>query len=349
MTDIRKTGQAETMWAMSLQKPGGELSLAKLAVPLPGPEEIQIRVRACGVCRTDLHIVDQDLPAHKSPVIPGHEVVGEVTGLGPEVRGFSIGDRVGVPWLGSTCHHCPYCLDQRENLCDNPQFTGYDRDGGYAQYMVADARYCFAIPDKYDDLHAAPLLCAGLIGYRAYLMTGNVQSIGLYGFGAAAHILIQVAKHQGKRVLAFTRPDDMRSQDFARSLGADWAGDSMQEPPVQLDAAIIFAPVGDLVPAALRATRKGGVVVCAGIHMSNIPSFPYSLLWGERVLRSVANLTRADGEAFFSAIQEFDLHTSPTAFPMHEANRALSAVRNGSIDGAAVLVMKDGWFPHSAP
>ncbi|HEX2530190.1 MAG TPA: zinc-dependent alcohol dehydrogenase family protein [Burkholderiaceae bacterium] len=326
------------MRAMLLDVPHAALRLARIAIPFPGEHEILIRITACGVCRTDLHIVDGELPLHKSPLIPGHEVVGVVTHAGELVGQFSVGERVGIPWLGASCGHCEYCREQRENLCDHPAFTGYDRDGGYAEYAVADARYCFALPDRYDDIHAAPLLCAGLIGYRAYAMTGPARRIGLYGFGAAAHIITQVAIQQGKEVYAFTRPGDIRSQEFARSLGAAWAGGSDSRPPLALDAAIIFAPAGALVPVALAATRKGAPVICAGIHMSAIPGFPYALLWGERSVRSVANLTRADGEAFFALAGNMDIRTAPVVFTLENANAALAALRAGDFDGAAVLV-----------
>lgn len=336
------TAQQDSMDAMILDAPHTPLRLARLPIPTPSAHELLIRVTACGVCRTDLHITDGELPPHKTPLILGHEVVGVVAAKGDLVEGFSIGDRVGVPWLGGSCRHCDFCLERRENLCDDALFTGYDRDGGYAEYTVADARYCFALPPRYDDLHAAPLLCAGLIGYRAYAMAndvaGGMHRLGLYGFGAAAHIIAQAARQQGKDVYAFTRPGDVRSQEFARTLGAAWAGDSNAAPPVPLDAAIIFAPLGALVPQALAATRKGATVVCAGIHMSDIPGFPYALLWGERMVRSVANLTRADGEAFFRLANDIDIRTAPVAFPLSQANRALAALRAGEFDGAAVLV-----------
>lgn len=326
------------MRAMLLDAPCMSLRLASIPVPRPSSHEILIRVTACGVCRTDLHIADGELTPHKTPLIMGHEVVGMVVEKGKLVQGLSVGERVGVPWLGGSCRHCGFCEAQRENLCDNALFTGYDRDGGYAEYAVADARYCFPLPDRYDDLHAAPLLCAGLIGYRAYAMTGDAKRLGLYGFGAAAHIIAQVARHEGREVFAFTRPGDIRSQEFARSLGAAWAGGSDTSPPVSLDAAIIFAPLGALVPQALSVTRKGATVVCAGIHMSDIPSFPYALLWGERCVRSVANLTRADGDAFFRLAGQMEIRTSPVAFPLEQANQALAALRAGEFDGAAVLV-----------
>lgn len=326
------------MRAMLLDKPNTPLRLARVHIPLPAENEILIRIKACGVCRTDLHIADGELPPHKTPLIMGHEVVGEVVERGALANRFSVGDRVGVPWLGGSCRHCGYCAEHRENLCDDALFTGYDRDGGYAEYAVADARYCFLLPERYDDLHVAPLLCAGMIGYRAYAMTGEARRVGLYGFGAAAHIIAQVAQQQDKDIYAFTHPGDVRSQAFARSLGAVWAGGSDESPPEPLDAAIIFAQLGALVPQALSATRKGATVVCAGIHMSDIPRFPYSLLWGERTLRSVANLTRADGEAFFALARNIDIRTAPVAFPLEQANRALAALRAGEFDGAAVLV-----------
>jgi len=335
---MKMSSSNQLMRAMLLDKPHSPLRSALIPLPSPSEHEILIRVKACGVCRTDLHIADGELPQHRSPLIPGHEIVGEVIQAGPQVREFIIGDRVGVPWLGGSCRHCCFCDEQRENLCDNAIFTGYDRDGGYAEYAVADARYCFLLPQRYDDMHAAPLLCAGLIGYRAYAMTGDARRLGLYGFGAAAHIIAQVAQHQGKEIYAFTRPGDAHSQKFAYSLGAAWAGDSNTAAPVALDAAIIFAPLGALVPQALAASRKGATVVCAGIHMSDIPSFPYALLWGERTVRSVANLTRADGTAFFALAQEIDIRTTPVPFALEDANQALAALRTGQFDGAAVLL-----------
>lgn len=330
--------QAGSMLAMQWQGPGQALRQVRLPIPACGEDEVLLRVLACGVCRTDLHIVDAELPPHRLPVVPGHEIVGELVQAGARVDRFKVGQRVGVPWLGGTCGHCLYCRAARENLCDQPVFTGCDRDGGYAQYALADARYCLAIPARYDAAQAAPLLCAGLIGYRAYVMAGAGRRLGLYGFGAAAHLLAQVALAQGREVYAFTRPGDLRTQRFALSLGVAWAGDSDACAPVPLDAAIIFAPLGALVPAALAACAKGGTVVCAGIHMSAIPSFPYALLWQERCLRSVANLTRADGAAFLALADRLPLQTVVTTFPLAEANRALAAVRDGSIDGAAVLI-----------
>lgn len=327
-----------TMLAMLLDAPNQALREARVPIPVPGAHEILIKVSACGVCRTDLHIVDGDLPPHKLPLILGHEAVGTIVGAGELVKPWKMAQRVGVPWLWGTCQHCSFCLSNRENLCDTAAFSGYDRDGGYAEYVVADARYCFHLPDRYDDIHAAPLLCAGLIGYRAYAMTGGAKRLGLYGFGAAAHIITQVALWQGKDVYAFTRPGDTHSQAFALSLGAKWAGDSDTAAPALLDAAIIFAPEGALVPRALAATCKGATVVCAGIHMRDIPSFPYSLLWGERVVRSVANLTRADGEAFFSIAKQVTIETVPVIYALRNANEALDALRKGQFDGAAVLV-----------
>ena len=327
------------MLAMVLTAPGGPLQAQMRALPEPDENQVLIRVGACGVCRTDLHIVDGELPPHKLPLIPGHEVAGNVVRTGAAVTGLQVGQRVGVPWLGHTCGHCDFCRMHRENLCDHGMFTGYDIDGGYAEYTVADAGYCIALPDQYDDLHAAPLLCAGLIGFRAYsMMQPQAARIGIYGFGAAAHIICQVARYDGREVFAFTRPGDLRSQAFALSLGASWAGDAGQAPPASIDAALIFAPAGALVPAALAHVRKGGDVICAGIHMSDIPSFPYSLLWGERQLRSVANLTRADGEAFFRYAASHAIDSRAVPFALERANEALAALRSGSFDGAAVLV-----------
>ena len=327
------------MLAMVLTAPGGPLQAQMRALPEPDENQVLIRVGACGVCRTDLHIVDGELPPHKLPLIPGHEVAGTVVRIGAAVTGLQVGQRVGVPWLGHTCGHCDFCRMHSENLCDHGMFTGYDIDGGYAEYTVADAGYCIALPDQYDDLHAAPLLCAGLIGFRAYsMMQPQAARIGIYGFGAAAHIICQVARYDGREVFAFTRPGDLRSQAFALSLGASWAGDAGQAPPASIDAALIFAPAGALVPAALAHVRKGGEVICAGIHMSDIPSFPYSLLWGERQLRSVANLTRADGEAFFRYAASHAIDSRAVPFALERANEALAALRSGSFDGAAVLV-----------
>lgn len=327
-----------SMLAMQWPGAGRDLQAVSLPIPACGAHEVLLRVLACGICRTDLHIVDAELAPHRVPLIPGHEIVGELVHAGSHVNRFKVGERLGVPWLGGTCGRCRYCRASRENLCDRPFFTGYDRDGGYAQYALADARYCFAIPPRYDDAHAAPLLCAGLIGYRAYLMAGDGRRLGLYGFGAAAHLLAQVALAQGREVYAFTRPGDSRTQRFAQSLGVTWAGDSDAAAPVPLDAAIIFAPLGTLVPTALAACVKGGTVVCAGIHMSAIPSFPYALLWQERCLRSVANLCRADGEAFLALAASLPLQTTVSTFPLREANRALAMLRGGDLDGAAVLL-----------
>jgi propanol-preferring alcohol dehydrogenase len=330
------------MTAMLLDAPGRALRKAELPIPQPQGHEILIRVSACGVCRTDLHIVDGELPPHLLPLVPGHEIVGLVAGAGPQAARYALGQRVGVPWLGGSCNACPWCASGRENLCDRAVFTGYDRNGGFAEYTLADERYCFALPAAYDDLHAAPLLCAGLIGYRAYAMTGRAARLGLYGFGAAAHLIAQLALRQGGEVFAFTRAGDTRSQAFARALGAGWAGASGELPPHPLDAAILFAPSGELVPQALAATAKGGVVVCAGIHMSDIPSFPYSLLWGERCVRSVANLTRRDGDEFFRQVEHGEVATTVVRYPLESANEALADLRAGRIDGAAVLAPGQG-------
>jgi propanol-preferring alcohol dehydrogenase len=327
------------MRAMILDTPGQPLRAGSLPVPAPNPEQVLIRVHACGICRTDLHIVDGELTQPKLPLVPGHQIVGTVEVTGDRVQQFAVGDRVGVPWLGHTCNHCRYCLGGRENLCDYAQFTGYEIDGGYAESTVAEAQFCFPIPDGYPDLQAAPLLCAGLIGYRSFKMTGDAERLGFYGFGAAAHILIQVARYQGRQVFAFTRTGDMQGQQFARELGAVWAGGSDELPPERLDAAIIFSPIGSLVPVALRAVAKGGVVVCAGIHMSDIPSFPYEMLWEERVLRSVAHLTRKDGEEFLALAPKIPIRTEVESFPLTAANEALDALRSGKINGAAVLVV----------
>jgi len=309
--------------------------------PVPGDDDLLIDVHACGVCRTDLHVVDGDLAEPKRPVIPGHEIVGTVAALGRSVSGFRVGDRVGVPWLGHTCGHCRYCVQQRENLCDAPGFTGYTIDGGYAERTVADSRYCFHLPDRYGDVDAAPLLCAGLIGYRTLAMAGDAPRIGLYGFGAAAHLVAQIARHQGRTVYAFTSPGDVAAQQFARRLGAAWAGGSDERAPDPLDAALLFAPVGALVPVALRAVVKGGVVVCGGIHMSDIPSFPYALLWEERRIASVANLTRDDGVAFMEIAGRYPLAIETTRYPLADANRALVDLRSGRLTGAAVLTVRD--------
>lgn len=328
------------MRAMSLSEAGSPLVLAELPIPAPGPHDVCVKVLACGVCRTDLHIVDGDLATRPPGLIPGHEVVGRVVAVGSEAHHFKLGDRVGIPWLGGTCGQCPYCIDGKENLCDRPAFTGYDRPGGFADYTLADERYCLALPARYDDAHAAPLLCAGLIGYRAYRLSGvsGHERLGLYGFGAAAHIICQIAVAQGQRVYAFVRPGDQTSQLFAMQLGACWAGPSDTRPNDLLDAALIFAPVGSLVPAALRAVRKGGAVVCAGIHMSDIPAFEYALLWGERSVRSVANLTREDGNAFFALVERHAVTTHVQTFDLTDVNQAMDALRRGAIDGAAVLI-----------
>ena len=326
------------MRAMQLVTPGSPLRETDLRLPEPGPEQVLIRVNACGVCRTDLHVVDGELTEPKLPLVPGHEVVGSVIKKGECVERFAVGDRVGVPWLGFTCGHCQYCRTGRENLCGQARFTGYQLDGGYAEYTVADQRYCFPLPAGYGDAEAAPLLCAGLIGYRSLVLAGEGQRLGLYGFGAAAHIIAQVARHQGRRVYAFTRAHDEEAQQFAHELGAVWAGASDAEPPEELDAAILFAPVGALVPAALRAVVHGGTVVCAGIHMSDIPSFPYRLLWGERCVRSVANLTRRDGEEFLALAPRIPVRTAVQTFPLSQANEALARLREGRIRGAAVLI-----------
>jgi alcohol dehydrogenase, propanol-preferring len=329
------------MRAMLLEKPGLPLKMADLPVPKPDSKQVLLRVHACGVCRTDLHIVDGELTHPKLPLVLGHQIVGTVEALGEGVKHLTVGDRVGVPWLGHTCTHCRYCLTDRENLCDDAEFTGYQIDGGYAEYTVADERFCFPIPNGYPDLQAAPLLCAGLIGYRALRMTEDATRIGFYGFGASAHILIQLARYQGRQVFAFTRPGDRGAQTFACTLGASWSGGSDEQPPDELDAAIIFAPAGPLVPTALNAIAKGSVVVCAGIHMSDIPAFPYELLWGERVLRSVANLTRQDGEEFLALAPQVPIHTTVEAFPLSAANEAVEALRTGKIAGAAVLVVDE--------
>ena len=326
------------MKAMQLAAPGTPLKLVELPTPRPARDQIVLRVRACGVCRTDLHVVDGELARGKMPIVPGHEIVGSVAEKGPAVERFAVDDRVGVPWLGHTCGRCDFCTSGRENLCDAARFTGYDLDGGYAQYVVADQRFCFPIPAGYDDVAAAPLLCAGLIGYRALVLAGEGERLGIYGFGAAAHIVAQIARYQGRKIFAFTRPGDSEGQRFACELGAAWTGDSTAVPPEPLDAAIIFAPVGALVVHALRASRKGGTVVCAGIHMSDIPAFPYELLWGERVVRSVANLTRRDGEEFLALAPKIPVRTTTEALPLEKANEALARLREGRITGAAVLV-----------
>jgi alcohol dehydrogenase, propanol-preferring len=320
---------------MVLETPGAPLREAELPAPEPGPGELLLEVSVCGVCRTDLHIVDGELTDPKLPLVPGHQIVARVAEGG---RRFAVGDRVGVPWLGWTCGECRYCRSGRENLCDRARFTGYTLDGGYAEQCTADERFCFPVPEGFPDLQAAPLLCAGLIGYRSLRLAGDGERLGLYGFGAAAHIICQVAIHQGRRVFAFTRADDRAAQELALELGAEWAGDSLGPAPEELDAAIVFAPVGELVPAALRATAKGGTVVCGGIHMSDIPSLPYELLWGERVLRSVANLTRADGEEFLQLAPQVPVRSQVEKFALEQANEALARLRAGQVRGAAVLV-----------
>jgi len=327
------------MRAMVLEAPGQPLREADLPLPTPNAGQVLIRVHACGVCRTDLHIVDGELPRPKLPLVLGHQIVGVVAARGDGATRFHEGDRVGVPWLGYTDGTCRYCRAGRENLCDHARFTGYDIDGGYAEYTMADERFCFPIPDGYPDPRAAPLLCAGLIGYRSLRLAGDAERLGLYGFGSSAHLIAQVARSQGRRIFAFTRDGDTESQNFARSLGAEWAGGSSEAPPEKLDAAIIFAAVGELVPAALRALDKGGTVVCAGIHMSDIPSFPYEILWEERGIRSVANLTRQDGEEFLALAARVPIQTAITTFPLAEANTALDRVRRGPLDGSAVIVM----------
>jgi len=326
------------MLAMVLERPGEALELVERPDPRPAAGEVRVRVAACGVCRTDLHVVDGELPKPKLPIVPGHEIVGRIDLVGAQVEHLAAGMRVGVPWLGRTCGYCPYCRAGRENLCDQPLFTGYTRDGGYATHVVADAHYVFPLPEQGDDVATAPLLCAGLIGWRSLKIAGDGKRIGLYGFGAAAHIIAQVARWQGREVFAFTRAGDAAAQAFAKKLGAHWAGSSEQTPPDELDCAIIYAPVGALVPAALRAVRKGGRVVCAGIHMSDIPSFPYSLLWQERELMSVANLTRKDGEEFFGIVPKAGIVTQTVPYPLSRANEALADLRTGRLQGAAVLV-----------
>ena len=327
------------MKAMVLAAPGQPLRESELRPPEPGPGEVVVSVAACGVCRTDLHIVDGELPDPKLPLVPGHQAVGRVAAAGTGAERFRPGDRVGVPWLGWACGACRYCLSGRENLCARARFTGYHLDGGYAEQLAADERFCLQLAERNDDAQAAPLLCAGLIGYRALRLAGEPERLGLYGFGASAHVVAQVARHQGRRVFAFTRPGDAETQAFARELGAEWAGDADARPPEELDAAIVFAPAGELVPAALAALAKGGTVVCAGIHMSDIPSFPYALLWGERSVRSVANLTRRDGEEFLALAPRIPVRAEVQAFPLAEANEALDDLRAGRVRGAAVLAV----------
>lgn len=327
------------MRAMVLEQPGRPLRLTELPQPVPRDGQLLLAVEACGVCRTDLHLLDGELPDPVLPVVPGHEIVARVAGLGPDVQGWRLGQRVGVPWLGWTCGQCHFCTSGRENLCDRARFTGYQLDGGYAEYTLADARYCLALPEEPAAEHLAPLLCAGLIGYRALRMAGDPQRLGVYGFGAAAHLITQLARAQGREVFAFTRPGDGASQEFARSLGANWAAGTDEAPPQPLDATLIFAPAGPLVPIALQHLDKGGCVVCAGIHMSDIPGFPYAWLWGERSIRSVANLTREDGLAFFEAVRQVPLRSEVSVFALEQANEALERLRQGALQGAAVLCM----------
>jgi propanol-preferring alcohol dehydrogenase len=338
---VHSTRSPLTTRVMRVSASGAGLTAAEVTFAPLREHELLIQVRACGVCRTDLHLIDGELDVAKYPITPGHEIVGNIVNTGSAVRHFKVGDRVGVPWLGSTCGHCSYCLRGLENLCESAGFTGATIDGGYAEFTVADARYCLPIPERYSDIEAAPLLCAGLIGYRAYKAAGDARNLGLYGFGAAAHLLAQIAKAQGRRVFAFTRPADTAAQDFARELGAVWAGASDEQPPEPLDSAILFAPVGALVPAALRAIRKGGRVVCAGIHMSDVPQFPYSLLWGERSVCSVANLTRRDGREFMQLAAQIELRPEVEPFPLYDAPVALDRLRAGSLRGAAVLIPEE--------
>jgi propanol-preferring alcohol dehydrogenase len=326
---------------MLLEEPRQPLRAAELRRPRAGVGEVVLRVTACGVCRTDLHVVDGELEEPKLPLVPGHQIVGYVEEVGEAVERHAEGERVGVPWVGWTCGECGFCRSGRENLCDRARFTGYQLDGGYAAYAAADARFCLSVPDGYADLQAAPLLCAGAIGYRSLRMTGDAGRLGLYGFGAAAHIVIQIARFEGRRTFAFTREGDDNAQTFALELGAEWSGGALERPPEELDAAIIFAPAGELVPAALRAVAKGGTVVCAGIHMSDIPSFPYELLWGERVVRSVANLTRRDGEELLALAPRISIHTEVQPYPLEQANEALAQLRGGQVRGAAVLVIDE--------
>lgn len=326
------------MQAMVFEEQGLLLRSKSIPVPVPQDDQVLVRVKACAVCRTDLHVLDGELPNPKLPLVPGHEIVGVVEEAGRKVESIQVGDRVGIPWLGWTCGECPFCRAGRENLCDEARYTGYTLDGGYAQYTTADARYCFPIDDSYGDVEAAPLLCAGLIGYRSLRMAGEAQRLGIYGFGAAAHLMTQVATHEGRKVYAFTRPNDTEGQRFAREIGADWAGSSDQPPPEKLDAAIILAPVGNLVVYALHALNKGGVLVCGGIHMSEIPSFPYELLWHERSIKSVANMTRRDGKEFLQLAPRIPVRTRTRTFPLRDANEALVALRDGKLNGAAVLV-----------
>jgi alcohol dehydrogenase, propanol-preferring len=326
------------MRAMRLHAAGQPLVADEIPIPSPGNGQLQVKVSACAVCRTDLHVIDGELPDPKLPLVPGHEIIGRIEKIGSGVEDFRVGDRVGIPWLGWTCGKCEYCSLGRENLCERARFTGYTIDGGYAEFTVADARFAFRVPEAFDDIRAAPLLCAGLIGYRSLRKAGDAKRLGIYGFGAAAHIVAQVARYEGREVFAFTRADDTEGQEFARSLGARWAGGSDEAPPEKLDAAIIFAPVGSLVPAALRIVKRGGTLVCGGIHMSDIPSFPYRDLWHERTISSVANLTRRDGKEFLDLAARIPVRTETQTFPLEQANEALDALRNGKLRGAAVLV-----------
>jgi len=326
------------MHAMVLDEPGQALNMRCLPCPQPGPDQLLVKIAACAVCRTDLHVVDGELPKPKLPIIPGHEIVGRVVSCGTNIRNFSIGERIGIPWLGWTCGQCRYCRSGHENLCESAKFTGYQINGGYAEYTVADARYCFRIPDNYSDVEAAPLLCAGLIGYRALKMAGDAERIGIYGFGAAAHIVAQLLRYQGKKLFAFTRAGDTAAQDFAGRMGAMWVGGSDTIPPEELDAAIIFAPIGTLVPAALRAIRPGGIVICGGIHMSDIPAFPYDILWREKRLVSVANLTRRDAEEFLALAPKVPITVTTESLPLSQANTVLTRLREGKLTGAAVLI-----------
>ena len=337
------------MRAMVLEKQGSPLRLTDLPVPQPGPRHLRLRVEACGLCRTDLHVADGDLREPKLPLVLGHQIVGIVDAVGDGAQGFRVGDRAGVPWLGGACGECRFCRQGQENLCDRARYTGYQIDGGLAEYCVADARFCFPVPAGQDATAVAPLLCAGLIGYRAYRMAGEAERLGFYGFGSAAHLLTQVARHQGREVYAFTRGSDRASQEFARGLGAIWAGASDERPPVELDAAIIFAPGGELVPLALAAVRKGGSVVCAGIHMSDIPSFPYSLLWGERVVRSVANLTRRHGQELLEIARAVPIRAKTTVYPLERTNEALDDLRRGSLQGSAVVTCASSQPPSRTP
>jgi len=327
--------------AMVLEEAGRPLRPAEIDMPVAGPGQVRLKVQACGICRTDLHVVDGELTEPKLPLVPGHQIVGVVDAVGESVAGVTVGETVGVPWLGWTCGLCRYCLSGRENLCEQAKFTGYDLDGGFAEYAVVDHRFAFPIPAGYPATQAAPLLCAGLIGYRSLCMTGDAERLGIYGYGSAAHIITQVARYQGRRVFAFTRPGDTESQDFARDMGAEWAGDTVEPVPEELDAAIIFAPAGELVPVALRAVCKGGVVVCGGIYMSDIPSFPYDILWGERTLRSVANLTRKDGKEFLALAPRVPVRTEVVEYPLEETNVALDRLRRGQIQGAIVITMEE--------